>query len=76
MQTITQDSLDPKLNDIKHLRADQSLDGVLGCSGLAILHRGTERVLRCREGAWKRASLPDLSAAGFGIAECPGKFTG
>jgi hypothetical protein len=35
MQPITQASLDPKLNDIRHLRADQSLDGVIGCFGLS-----------------------------------------
>jgi hypothetical protein len=48
MQPITQDSLDPKLNDIRHLRADQGFYGAIGCFGLAILNRGTERVLRCR----------------------------
>jgi hypothetical protein len=48
MQPITQASLDPKLNDIRHLRADQEFCGVIGCFGLSILNRGTERVLRCR----------------------------
>jgi hypothetical protein len=31
MQPVTQASLDPKLNDIRLLRADQSFDGVMGC---------------------------------------------
>ena len=43
MQPITQASLDPKLNDIRDLRAEQSLDGVIGCFGLCILYRGTTR---------------------------------
>jgi hypothetical protein len=60
MQPITQGSLDPKLKDIRHLRAEQSLLGAVGWLGLAILHRGTERVLRCGEGAWQRAFLPDV----------------
>ena len=30
MQPITQSGLDPKLNDIRHLRADQSMVGVTG----------------------------------------------
>ena len=34
MQPITQASLDPKLNDIKHLRAEQEFNGVIGCFGL------------------------------------------
>jgi len=34
---------------------------VLGCFDLAIVHRGTERVLRCWEGARQRSGLPDLS---------------
>ena len=34
MQPITQASLDPKLNDIRHLRADQEFCGVIGCFGL------------------------------------------
>jgi len=33
MQPITQVSLDPKLNDIRHLRADQEFCGVIGCFG-------------------------------------------
>jgi hypothetical protein len=43
MQPITQDSLDPKLNDIKHLRADQLIDEAIGCFGLSILYRETMR---------------------------------
>ena len=35
MQPITQASLDPKLNDIRHLRAAQSLEGVLDCPVLS-----------------------------------------
>ena len=31
----------PKSNDIQHMRADQSLDGAIGCFGLSILYRGT-----------------------------------
>ena len=38
MQPITQASLDPKLNDIRHLRAEQSLDGVIDCFGLVSTH--------------------------------------
>ncbi|MEY2611938.1 MAG: hypothetical protein RL069_750 [Planctomycetota bacterium] len=57
MRPITQASHDPKLNDTGHLRADQPTDGAFG---LAILNRGTERVLRCGEGARKRSSLPDF----------------
>lgn len=34
MQPITQASLDPKLNDIRHLRAEQEFCGVIGCFGL------------------------------------------
>ena len=34
MQPITQPSLDPKMNDIRHLRADQEFCGVIGCFGL------------------------------------------
>jgi hypothetical protein len=34
MHPITQASLDPKLNDISHLRADQGFYGVIGCLGL------------------------------------------
>jgi hypothetical protein len=34
---------------------------VIGCFGLAILNRRTERVLWCGEGARKRVSLFDLS---------------
>jgi hypothetical protein len=56
MQPITQASLDPKLNDISHLLADQSIDGVLSCFDLAIVHRGTERVLGCGAGAHQRES--------------------
>lgn len=29
MQLITQGGLDPRLNDIRHLRADQSMDGAV-----------------------------------------------
>ena len=43
MQPITQASLDPKLNDIGKLRAEQRLDGVIGCFGPSILYRGTTR---------------------------------
>ena len=35
MQLITQAGLDPKLNDIRHLRADQEFWEVIGCFGLA-----------------------------------------
>jgi hypothetical protein len=42
-------SLDPKLNDIRHLRAEQGFYGGIGCFGLAISNRRTERVLRCGE---------------------------
>ncbi len=38
MQPITQASLDPKLNDIRHLRAAQSLEGVLDCPVLSPTH--------------------------------------
>ena len=31
-------SLDPKLNDIRHLRADQEFCGVIGCFGLLSTH--------------------------------------
>ena len=34
MQPITQARLDTKCDDIRHLRAEQSLDGVIGCFGL------------------------------------------
>ena len=34
MEPITLASLDPKLNDIRHLRADQEFCGVIGCFGL------------------------------------------
>jgi hypothetical protein len=34
MQPITQDSIDPKLNDIRHLRADQGFYGVIDSFGL------------------------------------------
>jgi len=61
MQPITQASLDPKFNDIRRLLAEQSMDGVIRCFGLAILNRRTERVLRCGEGARQRTGLPDLS---------------
>ncbi len=43
MQPITQASLDPKLNDIGKLRAEQRLDGVIDCFGPSILYRGTTR---------------------------------
>jgi hypothetical protein len=43
MQPITQASLDPKFNDIRHLLAEQSTDGVIGCFGLSILYRRTTR---------------------------------
>ena len=43
MQPITQANLDPKLNDIRHLRGEQSLDGVIDCFGPSILYRGTTR---------------------------------
>ena len=33
MQPITQASLDPKLNDIRHLRAEQEFCEVIGCFG-------------------------------------------
>ena len=62
MQPITQGSLDPKLKDIRHLRAEQSLLGAVGWLGLAILHRGTERVLRCGEVLRQRVGLPDFVA--------------
>jgi len=55
-------SIDPKSNNNRHLRADQSPDGAIGCFALAILNRRTERVLRCGEGARKRAFVPDLRA--------------
>ena len=32
MQLITQSSLDPMLNDIRHLRADQEFCGMIGCA--------------------------------------------
>ena len=38
MQPITQASLDPESKDIRHLLADQSLEGVLECSGLSPPH--------------------------------------
>jgi len=34
MQPISQASLDPKMNDIRHLRAEQEFCGVIGCFGL------------------------------------------
>ena len=37
MQPITQASLDPKVNDIRHLRAEQTLDGLIDCFGPSIL---------------------------------------
>ncbi len=43
MQPITQPSLDPNLNDIRHLRAEQTLDGLIDCFGPSILYRGTTR---------------------------------
>ena len=38
MQPITQASLDPKLNNIRHLRAEQEFCGVIGCFGLVSPH--------------------------------------
>ena len=38
MQPITQTSLDPKLNYIRHLRAEQEFCGVIGCFGLVSPH--------------------------------------
>ena len=35
MQPITQDDLETKLNDIRHLRADEEFWEVIGCFGLA-----------------------------------------
>ena len=49
MQPITQASLDPKLNDIGRLRAEQSLDGVIDCFGPSILVSRDD------------ASIPDIS---------------
>jgi len=43
MQPITQASLDALVDDTKHLRANQLLDGVIGCFGLSILYRRTTR---------------------------------
>ena len=60
MQPITQFSINPKCNDIRYLRAEQEFYGVIGCFGLAIQNRRTERVLGCGEGARRRASLTDL----------------
>ena len=37
MQPITQASLDPKMNDIRQLRADQEFCRVIGCFGLICL---------------------------------------
>jgi hypothetical protein len=42
MQPITQASFDPKLNDIRHLRADQEFCGVIGCFGLISPHQRVE----------------------------------
>jgi hypothetical protein len=46
MQPIKQASLDPKFNDIRHLLAEQSTDGVIGCFGLSILYRRTTRAFQ------------------------------
>jgi len=43
MQPIPQASLDPKLNDIWHLRAEQLIDEAIGSFGLSILYLGTTR---------------------------------
>jgi hypothetical protein len=61
MQPITQASLDPKLNNIRHLLAEQLIDEAIGYFGLEILNRGTERVLRCGEGARRWGGLSDLA---------------
>jgi hypothetical protein len=50
MQPTTQANLNPKLNDIRHLRADQSLDGVIDCFGPSNLVSKDD------------ASIPDIPA--------------
>jgi hypothetical protein len=37
MQPTTQASLDPKLNDIRHVQAEQEFCGAMGCFGLSTL---------------------------------------
>jgi len=41
MHPIKEAGQEPKLNDIRHLRADQSMDWLTGCVGLNIVYRGT-----------------------------------
>ena len=53
MQPITQTGFDPKLNDIRHLRAEQRLDGVIDCFGPSILYRGTTRAPASMHGLQK-----------------------
>ena len=45
MQPITQASLDPRLNDIRHLRADQEFCGVIGFLGSSQV--GRDCSMRC-----------------------------
>ena len=64
MQPITQANLDPKLNDIRHLRAEQSLDGVIDCFGPSILYRGTTRAFlqacTCMDVQESQSNWPDM----------------
>ena len=56
MEPITQANLDPKLNDIRHMRAEQSLDGVIRCQSSlnTSIFRNIKQVVRIQHSplAW------------------------
>jgi hypothetical protein len=65
MQPITQASLDPKLNNIRHLRAEQEFCGVIGCFGLVSPHPHLRTSLTYSQSyrLHRRGSVPDRGHA-------------